>query len=254
MKKVYFTSALLLATLIVKAQTLTGVGTQTPKAALHIEPQNAVTPKSSAGLGIPVLDRFPAINPTNDQNAMLIFLRNTTDSNLEGFYYWDAATNSWEYIVDFKTIGLDTSKTIVSGNAFTPNNITGTGTDSRFIPLTIINSLDPSFSLTTNGGLKVGKTAKYYLIFTGGIYKTASNQASQYTTDILINGTVGTLTSVDSAPGGSIDGRSATFYIAAIVNLTKDDVLTIRTTRGSTTIPNTVSVNTPYTLTMINLD
>lgn len=254
MKKVCITTVLLLGTLIVKAQTLTGIGTKAPKALLHIEPQNAVTPESTAGLGIPVLDRFPATNPTNEQNAMLIFLRNTTDSNLEGFYYWDAATTSWEYIVDYKTIGLDTSKTIVSGNAFTPNNISGTGADSRFVPLTIINSLDPSFSLTANGGLKIGKTAKYYLIFTGGIYKTASNQASQYTTEILVNGTLGTLTSVDSAPGGSLDGRSSTFYIAAIVNLTKDDVLTIRTTRGTTTIANTVSVYTPYTLTLINLD
>lgn len=251
MKNIFITIVFLLTGIFSKAQV--GINNENPKATLQIDAKNSVSPESTAGLGIPVLDIFPPVSPTNDQNGMLIYLRNTTDSNLEGFYYWDAIENNWEYIVDIKSLGLDHSKTIVSGSSFYPNNISGGGIQTRTVPFTTISSLDPSFSLS-DGGLIVGKTATYYLVLTGGVYKSLKNVVDDYTTEILVNGvTNSVLTSTNSVPGGTVDGRSATFYIAAMLDLNKNDVLTVRTKRN-TANETTVSVNTPYTLMLINMN
>lgn len=252
MKNIFIPIPFLLSGVLVKSQV--GINNENPKATLQIDAKNAITPESIAGLGVPIVDKFPAVFPTNNQNGMLIYLNNTTDNGLEGFYYWDAISGNWEYIVDFKAQGLDISRTVASGNSFTPNNMSGTGAQNRFVPLTAINSLDPSFSLTSSGGLKVGKKATYYLVFTGGVFKTGSNVINDYSTEILVNGIPSSaLSSSNSAPGGPPDGRSATFYIATITDLEQGDVLTIRTSRNSTGA-NTVSVDTPYTLTLVNLD
>lgn len=251
MKNIFITIVFLLTGIFSKAQV--GINNENPKATLQIDAKNSVLPESTAGLGVPVLDIFPPVSPTNDQNGMLIYLKNTTDSNLEGFYYWDAIENNWEYIVDIKSVGLDFSKTIVSGSSFSPNNMSGSGVQTRSVPFTTINSLDSSFSLS-DGGLRVGKTATYYLVFTGGVFKSASNVVNNYTTEILVNGVPNSvLTSRNSAPGGATDGRSATFYIASMLDLNKNDVLTVRTRRNSAN-ENTVSVDTPYTLMLINMN
>ncbi|WP_185208255.1 hypothetical protein [Chryseobacterium sp. C3] len=251
MKKTLLQSLFLLSGILIKSQI--GINNTNPKASLHLDAKNKILPESTVGLGVPVVDKFPTASPSSNQDGMLIYLRNTTDSNLEGFYYWDHAKSNWEYIMDLKAAGLDVSKTIASGNSFSPNNMSGNGVQSRTIPLTTINSLDPSFSLS-NGGLKIGKTATYYIFLTGGVYKDAVNNVNEYITEILINGVSNTqLTSTNTAPGGDTVGRSSTFYIATIFSLNKDDVLTVKTTR-TTTAANTVSVDTPYTLTIINLN
>ncbi|GEM52720.1 hypothetical protein HX001_03010 [Empedobacter brevis] len=252
MKQILFITLCLFSKSAAFAQV--GINTSLPLASLQIDAKNSINPESGVGLGVPVIDQFPKENPTKDQHGMLIYLRNTQDTNAEGYYYWDGFENHWEYIVDFKSMGLDTSKTIVSGTQFTPNNMGGVpGVDSRIVPFSSINSLDPSFILSS-GGLKVGKTSIYYLSFSGGVSKSADNFVYSYKTEILINGISNSnLTSTNSAPGGAQNGRSATFYIASIISLQKDDVITIKTTKtaGQSSI---ISVDTPYTLTLINMN
>ncbi|WP_413532192.1 hypothetical protein [Empedobacter brevis] len=251
MKQILFLALCLFSESVVFSQV--GINTKNPMVSLQIDAQNAINPESGVGLGVPIIDQFPLNNPTDLQNGMLVYLRNTHDTNAEGYYYWDGYEKHWEYIVDFKSMGLDTSKTIVSGNKFNPDDLGGEeGEDSRLVPLTSINSLDPSFTLDS-GGLKVGKTSNYYLSFSGGVSKSADNTVYVFKTEILINGKADSnLTSVNSVPGGAQDPRSAIFYIAATKELKKDDIITIRTTK--TGKESVIIVDTPYTLTLINMN
>ncbi|WP_033956694.1 tail fiber domain-containing protein [Psychroserpens jangbogonensis] len=67
-----------------------GINDISPTALLDIEATNSAIPSNTDGILIPRVDAFPAINPTADQNGMLLFL--TTDNT---FYYWKNSTTSW---------------------------------------------------------------------------------------------------------------------------------------------------------------
>ncbi|MFT3794783.1 tail fiber domain-containing protein [Flavobacterium sp.] len=90
-----------------------GINTTDPKAQLDIRSANPTAPTNQDGLLIPKIDTFPAINPTVDQNGMLVFLTTTVGTNAPGFYYWEQATTSW------KGIGNDNTKWGLTGNAGT---------------------------------------------------------------------------------------------------------------------------------------
>ncbi len=230
-----------------------GINTDNPKATLQIDALNQSTPESTAGFSVPIYKEFPTTNPTSQQNGMLIYLDNSNSSYMEGFNFWNASDNNWEYIVDFSSQGLDLSKTQVIGTQFAGSNISGAGEQSRFVSFTSINTIDPSFTLS-NGGLKIGETATYFLQLTGGVFKATENQVNDYKVEILVNGNSSAqLTSTNSAPGGTDLGRSTLFYISSVVSFNKGDVLTVKLTR-STIGANTVSVETPFNLTINKLD
>ena len=65
-----------------------GVNTSDPKSVLDIRSSNQSSPAATDGILIPKVDVFPATNPTADQDAMLVYLTTTNDTNLPGFYYW----------------------------------------------------------------------------------------------------------------------------------------------------------------------
>jgi len=231
-----------------------GINTSAPKASLQIDAKNTLTPESTAGFGIPAVNRFPVNNPSSLQNGMLIYLQNNFDNNLKGYYYWDAAVSNWTYIVDSETQLFDLSKVIVTGNAFYPSNITGANAGTRQVPLNSIISVLPGFSLTSNGELKVGETSTYYLVFTGGITKQAGGVVNDVATSILINGVESaSLSSANSIPAGAGNNRGATFYIATIIQLNKNDLISIQTTKDSAQDTTTLYVSTPYTINLINL-
>lgn len=232
-----------------------GINTNNPKATLQIDALNSISPESSAGMGVPLLDNFPTQVPTVDKNAMLVYVKNSTSSSLKGFYFWDPVENNWEFIIDESAAGYDTSKIIVSGNAFFPNDISGsTGPQTRNIPFTTINSIDNSFNLLPDGSLQIGRTAKYYLSFSGGIFREIENAVYAFTCRILVNGiSSNILSSNNSAPGGLAAGRAVTFYIGAIVQLQKGDIITTTTTKDSGGVTK-VAVDSPYTLTLIKMD
>lgn len=229
-----------------------GINTNNPKSTLHIDALNPTTPESMAGLGIPVYSKFPKDNPTILQNGMLIFLDNSNSSYVRGFYFWNADANSWEYIVDFSSEELDISKIqVVATSLKTP--ITGAGIKSSIIPFGDVSSVDPSFTLS-DGGLKIGKTSNYHIQLTGGVYKTVNNNVNIYTVEILVNNTVNNqLVASNSAPGGTLLGRSTVFYISSVLKLNKNDVLSLKITRN-TGGSNIVTVETPFNLTISKLD
>ena len=72
-----------------------GIGTTTPKSSLDITISDSANPSSTDGLLIPRIDVFPTINPTVDQQGMLVYLTTTTGIDLPGFYYWNNTTTTW---------------------------------------------------------------------------------------------------------------------------------------------------------------
>lgn len=247
-----YLSFFIVSLLALTLQAQVGINNTQPKATLQVSAKNLVSGEVDTGFGVPVVNAFPEVNPTSDQNGMLIYLDTTSVSNATGYYYWDAVTTSWEFVLDNVSKDFDTSKTIVLGTKFSTSNIGG-GINTANVPFEYITTLDASFELTNRGELKVGKTSTYYLSFSGGVMKAAAAGIFSYSTEILINGvSASNLTSTNSAPAGNGNTRSATFYIATILNLTKNDLVTVRTTKTSGGNQQ-VSVDTPFTLTLINM-
>lgn len=131
MKKYLLPVAILLA-LCAKAQV--GINSVTPKSTLDISIINTNTPQNTDGLLIPRVNSFPAINPTAEQNSMLVYLNTATSasspfgSNLPGYYYWNFSQLSW--------IPLTNSREYwkVNGNSSTVDGTNFLGTTEN-IPL-----------------------------------------------------------------------------------------------------------------------
>ncbi len=96
--------ALVLVIFISKINAQVGINNTNPQASLDIVADAPANPNANDGLLIPRLDRFPATNPTVNQNAMMIYLGNDlTATNISGiskdyaagFYYWDNAQTDW---------------------------------------------------------------------------------------------------------------------------------------------------------------
>jgi len=71
-----------------------GVGNTDPKSTLDISASSTTSPTNEDGILIPRIDNFPTVNPTADQDGMLVFYTGTSLSG-KGFYYWDNSTTSW---------------------------------------------------------------------------------------------------------------------------------------------------------------
>lgn len=112
----------LLAFAFTSLQAQVGINTTDPKAQLEIKATNQATPDATDGILIPKVDTFPAINPTSDQDGMMVYLTTDIGANLKGFYYWDNTNAVWKSISGDKGWGL-------AGNA-------GTDVTTNFIGTT----------------------------------------------------------------------------------------------------------------------
>jgi len=99
-----------------------GINTTDPKAQLEIKATNQAAPDATDGILIPKVDAFPAINPTIDQDGMMVYLTTDVGANLKGFYYWDNTNSVWKSISGDKGWSL-------TGNA-------GTNATTNFIGTT----------------------------------------------------------------------------------------------------------------------
>lgn len=104
-----------------------GIATSDPKAVLEIRASSAVTPANNDGLLIPRIDVFPSINPTADQNGMLVYLTTTAGFNTNGFYYWNNATTSWNPLTfkdaDWFQENTTNNATSINNNIYTQGNV-----------------------------------------------------------------------------------------------------------------------------------
>lgn len=74
-----------------------GINTTNPNATLDIRSSNQATPTNNDGILIPKIDDFPSINPTVNQDGMLIYATGIGIPT-KGFYYWDNTLTNWMLI------------------------------------------------------------------------------------------------------------------------------------------------------------
>ena len=80
---------------ISKSWSQVGINTVEPKATLDIRASSQNLPLADDGILIPVVDQFSAVNPTTDQDRMLVFVNGNNAAVQRGFYYWDNASSRW---------------------------------------------------------------------------------------------------------------------------------------------------------------
>ena len=132
-----------------------GIGTSDPKAQLDIVATNVQQPAPIDGILIPRIEKFPEVNPGNDQHGMLVFLNKSVTGFTSGFYYWNALDNKWKSI----TPEITSANFYKPGTTTSPNNITepiyrdaslGIGTDQ------ISSRLQVAIASGKDTGLKKG--------------------------------------------------------------------------------------------------
>lgn len=90
-----------------------GIGNTSPKSTLDIEASNSINPQNTDGILIPRIDAFPSINPTEDQDGMLVFL---TTNNI--FYYWENTSEKWIPLYSDLTVVINGSGQHYIGELF----------------------------------------------------------------------------------------------------------------------------------------
>ena len=97
MKHIVYLVIIVLFSSLLNAQV--GINNTDPKASLDISASNIATPSNTDGLLIPRIEDFPSINPTTDQQGMMVYLTTTSGSNPPGFYFWDNNAGPAAWIV-----------------------------------------------------------------------------------------------------------------------------------------------------------
>lgn len=98
MKQIYLIVCLFI---LFTAHSQVGINTTTPNALLEIKASNQTTPAFTDGLIIPRVENFPSVNPSVNQDGMLVYLNTSIGINLKGFYYWDNASSLWVRLSDY---------------------------------------------------------------------------------------------------------------------------------------------------------
>lgn len=84
---------------VVTSMAQVGVNTTSPKAMLEVKSTDSANPNPTDGLLIPRVSNLSSVNPTADQDGMLIYLTNNVTVNAntysKGFLYWDNTNSDW---------------------------------------------------------------------------------------------------------------------------------------------------------------
>ncbi|MBE9575491.1 tail fiber domain-containing protein [Flavobacterium proteolyticum] len=184
-----------------------GINTTTPNAQLDIKSSNQAFPSNTDGILIPKIDAFPVVNPTADQQGMMVYLTTIVGVNLPGFYYWDNTTTSWISLkgnedADWYKVATTSAPTSINDNMFHNGNV-GIGEVNPLYKLDIKESnvaktrvanfehINPGNNLN----IEVLKTSINSGINTNGIYyglnnsMSLSNSVMGIGTNNLYNGT-----------------------------------------------------------------
>ena len=225
-----------------------GINTTSPKALLDI---NATSNSSSAGLVASSINNFPTINPTVEQNGMLVNYNGTNLTN--GLYYWDDNNSNWQYIFQTSTIKNNLAKvSFVSTTGF-QTIPSGSDTNWRKTTFNLINTPDPNFKISANGDIIMGDSGNYNVVFTGGVTQTAgSTNASNFEISIvkkdpITNAETTLKTSAISIPAPDVADRSSGTTISMNTNLSKNDIIIARTRKLGTTLT-AASASTNYAI------
>lgn len=157
-----------------------GIGTQDPKATLHIEPSSVATPTGEDGILVPRLENFPTTDPV--RLGQLIFLQDNGSLD-DGFYYWDG-TNWIPFPGSFER---EIDDTLYS---FDGQGYTGTGLTRNINFTKFVKASTDGFTLSGNE-ITVGKGGLYLVSFTGSSKRPTDPNPGEiqanFTYTILVN-------------------------------------------------------------------
>lgn len=202
-----------------------GINTANPNAQLEIKSSDQANPVNTDGILIPKVDVFPAMNPTIDQEGMLVYLTTDVGANLKGFYYWDNTNSIWKSVSGDKGWSL-------TGNTGTDvaTNFIGT-TDNVGLKFKVNNlesgHLDPilfntSFGMKSANSITTGyrnSAIGHQSLFsnTEGYYNSAVGfQSMYYNTTGNDNSSFGALSLISNTSGN----RNNDFGVATLSNNT----------------------------------
>lgn len=206
MKKTYI-FLLLLLTFSINIFGQVGIGTQDPKATLHIEPSSVTTPTGEDGILVPRLENFPTTDPV--RLGQLIFLQDNGSLD-DGFYYWDGTNwipfpGSFEREIDDTVYSFD-------GQGYTGTELTRNINFSKFV-----KASTDGFTLSGNE-ITVGKGGLYLVSFTGNSKKpSGAEEQANFTYTILVNDVTASSVSTSIA-AESTSSTSATFSFLRRLN------------------------------------
>lgn len=75
-----------------------GIGNTDPKSTLDISTSDIDNPLNTDGILIPRVNTFPTVDPTLDQNGMMVFLTKDIPGYFKGFHFWDHPNSRWVQI------------------------------------------------------------------------------------------------------------------------------------------------------------
>ncbi|MFT4800937.1 MAG: hypothetical protein ACI825_000164 [Planctomycetota bacterium] len=120
-----------------------GIYTTDPKASLDIEAVNTSAPLVTDGILIPRIDAFSLVNPSGQQDGMLVFVTGAA-ATPRGFYFWDKINSSWKPS-DTDSLDSDWYKasttniaTTITDNIYTQGNV-GVGLSDPMFGLDVLS-------------------------------------------------------------------------------------------------------------------
>ncbi|WP_299886437.1 hypothetical protein [uncultured Lacinutrix sp.] len=215
---------------IQNATSQVGISTTMPKAQLDIQASIKNNPTNTDGLLIPRIDTFPGVNPTIDQQSMLVYLTTTVGANEPGFYYWDNSIPAW---IPFKSNDHDwyeenstSEPDNINDDVYTQGNV-AIGKTNAFFPLDVVNDASSSKALQVeiNGNTN---TSGSIFVTAAEIINSNETNDTQFGAQVLVSGDgngihygirnqltgngTGTKYAMSNDISGSGDGRLTTMY------------------------------------------
>ena len=138
-----------------------GIGNTDPKASLDISTSNITSPNNTDGILIPKMNNFPAINPTANQDGMMVFITGNGVPS-KGFYYWNNSSTNWVSIKGIEKINdLTDGKSDNDGTQNGSSIFLGIGAGSND-DLTDNKNVGIGYSAISSNTLGSGNTAIGY--------------------------------------------------------------------------------------------
>lgn len=215
--KSYYSVFFILCSFLSFAQV--GIGTTNPNATLDIISSSVTNPSNDEGILIPKMNNFPSVNPTINQDGMMIFITGS-GAIQKGFYFWNNNLTSWLPVNDNKAI----------------IRIYPTANISSFSNFSEFNLVFNNSTFNLGGGIHNTTIGSYGVPF-AGIYEINANLNFNFNASptnqiicvfrVYVNGAM--RSQYSRQDGANINaGYSQNFHYNSNLNLNRGDVVTFR--------------------------
>jgi hypothetical protein len=197
-----------------------GIGTEEPKATMHIEASSINNPTGTDGILVPKIKNFPSQSPT--RVGQIVFFEGSP-TQTQGFYYYDST--AW---IPFPTsINREVDGTVFS---FDGEGYVGTGL-VREVNLSKFHKMDPEGFSVDNNRIHVGKSGLYLITYTGSVKRPGStlNQSTFTYSAYVNNGATPVLAAVTNVAGEPNSSTGISY--GTLVNLSAGDEIHMTVTK-----------------------